>query len=189
MTLTAFMSAILALLLAPGPTNTLIGLAGAQAGPRGVLRMMPAEMLGYLTTVLPLVLFGTALLARWPEAGMVLKILAAVWVMLLAVRLWQPGGGALPQTVTRRRIYVTTVLNPKALVFGLVLLPSATHPEFLPRLAVFCAMVIAVAAVWGMLGTALRAGLAGERMIVVQRIAAGWLAFVAISLVGGVLTA
>ncbi|MFT3689525.1 LysE family translocator [Paenirhodobacter sp.] len=189
MTWIAFIPAVLALLLAPGPTNTLIGLAGAQGGLRGAARMMPAELAGYLTTVLPLAVFGGALVARWPEAAVMLKIAAAIWVMVLAVRLWQPGGKAAPGGVSRRRVYVTTVLNPKALVFGLVLLPGATAPEFPARLAAFCALVLLVATAWGLLGAALRAGLAGGRMMLLQRIAAGWLAFVAITLLGGAITA
>jgi threonine/homoserine/homoserine lactone efflux protein len=88
MTLTAFLSAVLALLLAPGPTNTLMGLAGAQRGLRGVMRLLPAELFGYLTTILPLIYLGAEVLGQWPVAAVVLKIAAALWVMFLAINLW-----------------------------------------------------------------------------------------------------
>lgn len=50
--------AVLVLLLTPGPTNSLVLLAGAERGWLGALRLVPAELSGYLLTVLPLSLMG-----------------------------------------------------------------------------------------------------------------------------------
>lgn len=191
MTLAAFISAVLALLLAPGPTNTLMGLAGAQGGVRRVLRLIPAELLGYLTTILPLVFLGAELLARWPVAAVALKLAAAAWVMVLAVKLWsRSDDGDNPAEVTTRRIALTTMLNPKALIFGLVLLPAPDEAMFLPRLGMFILLVIAVALVWGTAGTLTRMGDGGARRLqLVQRAASLWLGFVAVTLVAGVIGA
>lgn len=146
MTLAAFISAVLALLLAPGPTNTLTGLAGAQGGLARVLRLIPAELGGYLTTILPLALAGAELFGHWPAAAAALKLAAAVWVLFLAVRLWgvRSGEGQMA-LVDARRIYVTTMLNPKALIFGLVLLPAPQAAEFPARLAIFILLVAGAA--------------------------------------------
>lgn len=189
MSLIAFISAGLALLLAPGPTNTLMGVAGAQGGLRRVARLVPAELGGYLTAVLPLVCIGAQMLARWPSAAVALKLAAAVWVMVLAVRLWGIGGkGAALDAVTGRRVYVTTLLNPKALIFGLVLLPGPLEPDFAPKLGLFCAMVIGAALAWGGAGALMQAGDAGEgRLRNIRRVASVWLAFVSVTLVAGVL--
>lgn len=191
MTSTAFISAVLALLLAPGPTNTLMGVAGAQRGLSGVVRLLPAELLGYLTTIMPLIYLGTELLAHWPVAAVVLKLAAAAWVMLLAVRLWGLRGNADGHNlVTARRVYVTTMLNPKALIFGLVLLPAAGDPQLAPRLGLFCLMVIAVALVWGTAGMLTQvSGGDGRRLLAVQRIASVWLAIVSVTLIAGVIGA
>ena len=114
MTHAAFLSAVLALLLVPGTTNTLMGLAGAQKGLSSVARLLPAELFGYLTTILPLAYQGADMLDRWPLAATTLKVAAAVWVMVLAVKLWVRNsglsGGA---TMTARRVFVTTMLNPR----------------------------------------------------------------------------
>lgn len=191
MSLVAFASAVLALLLAPGPTNTLIALAGAAGGVRAPLRLLPAELAGYLTTILPLSILGSRLFAAVPEAAVGLKLAAAGWILLLAVRLWRagtPGTSAAP--VTARRVYVTTVLNPKAVVFALVLLPAAGSAEFLPRLGLFCALVAAVALVWGASGALTRLGATGtRRLFLLQRLAASWLVIVAATLLGGLLAA
>lgn len=189
MTLAAFVSAVLALLLAPGPTNTLMGLAGAQRGLRPMLRLLPAELAGYLTTVLPLAWLGAGLVAHAPVAAMALKLAAAAWVMVLAVRLWRaPGAENQSGRVTARRIYLTTVLNPKALIFGLVLLPPLAAPDFAPRLAVFCLLISAAALAWGAGGTLIRRG-GARRLGQVQRAASVWLAVIAVTLLAGVVTA
>lgn len=191
MTYLAYLSAVLALLLAPGPTNTLMGIAGARGGLRATGRLLPAELAGYLTTILPLTWLGAELLARVPSAAVGLKVVAAVWVMFLAVRLWRmPGDAGQGNGVRARRVYVTTVLNPKALIFGLVLLPAPADSQYLPRLAMFCVMVVGVAILWGGFGQLTQAGESGSRrLLLVQRLASVWLAVVSVTLITGVLRA
>ena len=107
MTLAVFISAALALLVAPGPTNTLMGIAGAQHGLFRVLRLLPAELAGYLTTVLPLTYLGAQTLGRLPAVTVAMKLIAAIWVLYLALKLWRfhgPEGEA--ARVTARKIYV-----------------------------------------------------------------------------------
>ncbi len=191
MTAATFLSAILALLRAPGPTNTLMGLAGAQRGLRGVVRLLPAELFGYLTTILPLIYLGAEVLERWPVAAVVLKVAAALWVMFLAVNLWgRHSGTGAASDVTARRVYLTTMLNPKALIFGLVLLPAPQDPQFAPRLGLFCLMVMAVALVWGAAGRLTQKGSGdGRRLLIVRRIASVWLAIVSVMLMTGLIRA
>jgi threonine/homoserine/homoserine lactone efflux protein len=83
-----FISAVFILLLSPGPTNTLMGLASAHGSLWQVLKLLPAELLGYLTMILPLTWLGEALMDRWPVSAAVLKVAAASWVMYLATKLW-----------------------------------------------------------------------------------------------------
>ncbi len=182
MTLAGFVLAVLALLLAPGPTNTLMGVAGARHGPGRVLRLLPAELAGYLTVILPLAFLGAPLLAAAPVLASLLKLASALWVAVLALRLWRVrAGAAAAAVVTARRIYATTLLNPKALVFGLVLLPGPQDAAFPARLALFGLMVGAAALVWG--GAGVLTG--GRRLETVQRLAAIWLGMVAASLLLG----
>ncbi len=191
MTYFAFLSAVLALLLAPGPTNTLMGIAGARGGLGASAKLLPAELAGYLTTILPLTWLGAELLARFPSASVSLKVVAAIWVMALAVRLWRmPADPQNGSGVTSGRVYLTTVLNPKALIFGLVLLPAPADSQFLPRLAAFCVMVLGVAMLWGGFGRLTQAGDGGNRrLLLIQRAASIWLAVVSVTLITGVLRA
>ena len=192
MTLATYVIAVLALLLAPGPTNILFMVAGAEGGARRVWSLLPSEVLGYLAAIIPLSFMGATLLAERPWAGLAVKVSAAAWVISLAVRLWQtsalPGG---VRHVTQRQVFITTLLNPKALVFGLVLLPSPLAAGFTSRLALFCVMVVACAVVWGSGGNLLHvpgsADAGGGRLRVVQRVASVWLAMVSVTLLVGAL--
>jgi threonine/homoserine/homoserine lactone efflux protein len=187
MTYSAFLLAVLTLLLAPGPTNTLMALGGAQKGVANAVRLLPAELFGYLSTVLPLVWIGAATLGQWPMATTVIKLAAAAWVMYLAAKLWKtPTDAGDHGEVTARRVYVTTVLNPKALIFGLVLLPAPTDTEFMPKLILFCTSVISVGALWGMAGSLTRTG-SGLGTRTVRRVASVWLAVVSVTLLASVL--
>ena len=191
MTVQVFIWSVLALLLAPGPTNTLMGIAGAEGGLRRVARLIPAELAGYATAILPLSLLGAHLTLSFPAFALMLKAVAAVWVALLAFKLWvtTPGSGA-THTISPRRVYITTCLNPKALIFSLVLLPTADSAAFLPRLALFVSLVVAVALVWGALGATTRKKASdGRRILLLQRIASAWLLIVSLSLVVNILQA
>lgn len=157
MTLAQLALAILALLVTPGPTNTLLAIAGAERGWRGAVRLIPAELLAYLAVAVPLATLGAGLLAALPGARAFVTALAAAWLLWLAAALWREGTAHRGQpAVTARRVAVTTLLNPKALVFGLVLLPSPDPARLLLNLAAFAALVVAVAMLWARLGATLR---------------------------------
>ncbi|RWA78088.1 MAG: hypothetical protein EOQ31_35675 [Mesorhizobium sp.] len=189
MSYASFLSALLALLLAPGPTNTLMALAGAQKGFRRVLHLLPSELLGYLATVLTLAWLGAWLFECWPAAGVTLKVAAAIWVMYLAVKLWGARLGGRGKTeVTALRVFTTTLLNPKALIFGLVLLPIPADAQFLPKLGLLCLSATAVALTWGVAGALTQIGEAGGiRLCIAQRIASIWLAVVSFTLLASLL--
>ncbi|MGV2113782.1 LysE family translocator [Agrobacterium salinitolerans] len=181
-----FVSALFVLLLSPGPTNTLMGLAAARHGFWRVPKLLPAELLGYLTIILPLAWLGEALITRWSDAVPVLKSAAAAWVMYLAVTLWVGRKKEIghQQILTARRVYVTTALNPKALVIGLVLLPQMTAPDFLPKLAIVAIVACTVAVIWGAVGTLAQVGAKKQkRLLLFQRAASFWLAIVSCTLI------
>lgn len=176
--------ALLALLLTPGPTNTLMALAGAEGGFRRALRLIPAELAGYMTAVLPLALVGTSVLAAVPPLRPLVTFVAALWVLALAVRMWRlpvaPDDHA-RKAVTALQVLVTTLLNPKALVIGLALLPS--DEALAPRVALFAGLIIVVASLWIGLGRQLvRTGPQGGLAPWLTRAAAAWLAILSATL-------
>lgn len=152
--------ALLALLATPGPTNSLLALAGARQGLVTALPLIPVEMAAYLAAITPLLLWGAPVVAALPVLKPALAALAALWVARLAIRLWRmpEAAGQSATAVTARSVAVTTLLNPKALVMGLVLMPALQHP--VGALAVFALVLPAVSVLWITLGAGLlsRAG-------------------------------
>lgn len=187
----SFLIAAVTLLLTPGPTNTLLALAGAKEGIARVVRLLAASLLGYACGLVPVVYAGTTLFASWPMLATSLKIGAALWVMLLAVRLWRPPDAVQTRVaISFTDVFVTTLVNPKVLVFGLLLLPPINAPAFGP-----CALALAIAIavtglLWGMAGgLILSGGAAQHRKHLFQRCASLWLAGLAVTLIGTTLWA
>lgn len=157
MTPLATLLAVLALLAAPGPTNVLLAAGGAERGWRGALGLVPVALAGYLATVTPLTLAGAALLDAAPGLRSALGLVAAAWVAWLAVGLWRlPPAGEGGAAVTWRRVLVTTLLNPKALVLGLVLLPADAVARALGNLALLALSIAITGAGWVALGVLAR---------------------------------
>ncbi|EEW25963.1 hypothetical protein [Rhodobacter ferrooxidans] len=183
MTLVETALASFALLLTPGPTNTLLALAGASGGARA-LRLIPLAVLAYLLVVLPLAVIGESLLAALPGLRLLLGLIAAAWVMLLALRLWRlPEAGTETRAVTPANIFITTCLNPKTFVLGLVLLPDTTAGLSLAAAALALA-VTATSTLWVALGAALPSRHA-HLPPVLRRGAALWLAVLSLGLAAG----
>jgi threonine/homoserine/homoserine lactone efflux protein len=151
----AFALAVLTLLATPGPTNTLLAASGASAGVRHSLMLPLAEMAGYLISITLLAIVLGPIVAARPWLESALRLAAAAWLLWCAVQLWLQagafGGDAAP--ITLRRVFVTTLLNPKALIFALVIFPRVGLVGLVPWLAAFCGLVVIVALCWITLGS------------------------------------
>ncbi|WP_053239591.1 hypothetical protein [Pleomorphomonas koreensis] len=141
------LSAAVLLLLLPGPTNALVAAATATEG----LRRLPAALGAVLAAYgLSLTLLGLAA-ATLSGAAPILKLLAAAVLALSAVKLWRSGpadGAAVPIA----RVFLITLVNPKALVLAFVVLPPGAPP---PLLAGLAAAILLATAAWGLLGLVL----------------------------------
>jgi threonine/homoserine/homoserine lactone efflux protein len=157
----AFLFSVLVMLGTPGPTNTLLAASGATGGWRAALKLVPAELAGYLVSILLLMtLLGPAVAAN-PAVAAVLKLAAGGWLALAAVRLWREAGrdfAGTPSPIGACRVFVTTLLNPKALVFALVIFPPAPPSAVLTATAAFSLMVVAVACCWITFGVLIARG-------------------------------
>ena len=151
-----FALAVLAILGTPGPTNSLLATAGATMGWRRSLALIPAEAAGYLIAILALGLLLGPVVAAQPGVAAALRLSVGAYLLVLAVRLWRHGapGVAAGATVTPRQVFVTTLLNPKALVFAFGVVPFGAARVW-PYLVGFTALLALVALSWVTLGSAL----------------------------------
>ena len=172
-----FLATALAILAAPGPTNALFAISGALHGVRRSLVLIPAGAAGYLIAVTLLGLLGPALAAS-PAAARILRLLIAAYLFVLAFRLWRKGSTTDGRTaaVGARELFVTSLLNPKALVFAVAVIPFG-RPDVGLYLAAFAASVSLTGVGWLTIGAgAGRAAQSGGQTRLIPRVGSAVLA-------------
>jgi threonine/homoserine/homoserine lactone efflux protein len=159
----AFFLACAAVLFVPGPTNTLLATSGAASGFQRSLTLPAAELLGYTISIWTLALLVTPIVDASPVVSLVLRGACGAYLIWSAVHLWREGSSALTSTepVSFQRIFVATLLNPKAALFALVIIPYLGQREFVaatPYLLGHAAITISASMAWIALGAALGIG-------------------------------
>ena len=183
----AFALAVLALLVVPGPTNTLLAGAGATGGLRRSLPLLLGELAGYNIAIAALRQTLGAVANETSSAQLFLKCAVAAYLVFLAIRLWQAPLTRDASGFTLRRVFVTTLLNPKGLIFALFIFPAPRTP-IAPYVLAFSAMVVAIGATW-IVGGSLITRFTNPRFgVIVPRICACAMAAFAIVVVSGVLS-
>lgn len=182
-----FLPAVVVLLLVPGPTNTVMATAGA--GPKqSPLPLLAAELAGYATIITLATIVLVPLVAAWPPAGVIVKLVVSAYLVVIAIKLWR-GRIAIEASQTTvvdpALVYLTTALNPKGLIFATTVFPHE-HSQLWVYAALFAACVLACGFGWFSLGRGL-AGLSGSRATILPRVASvalfGFAAIVARSIV------
>lgn len=144
-----FSLAVLAILGTPGPTNTLLAASSALVGVRRSLPLILAELSGYLLAIAGLHAVFGSLLAAYPAINTLLRVLVAVYLLAAALELWRRRDvlEGPPAGVRFERVFVTTLLNPKAIVFAFGVIPlSAPNAAF--YLLGFVGFVVLAALSW-----------------------------------------
>src|SRR5262245_59970631 len=115
-----FVASTMSLLATPGPTNTLLATSGASAGLRRSIHLLVAELCGYLLAITLLRLVLGPLIMANPVLGTGIRLAAAIYLVYLAVVLWRHSSVKVYDScpVSFSRVFVTTLLNPKAIVFA-----------------------------------------------------------------------
>jgi threonine/homoserine/homoserine lactone efflux protein len=151
-----FVLAVAAILAMPGPTNALLCTSAGLVGIRRSLRLILAEIAGYLVTITAIISLAGPIILAIPTLGIAVRLMLVAYLLLLAWRLWRtdpsPQNGD-AHIVTIAQVFVATLLNPKALVFAFTVFPPfATPMAALPHMAAFTATVAVVACGWLVLG-------------------------------------
>ena len=135
-----FLTAALALTLAPGPDTFFVLGASLGDGTRGGLLASAGILTGLLVHVGFAVLGVSVLIATSPLAFDVLRLIGGGYLLWLGAsalrRAWRDGGAVAAATTPgrgSRRLYwqgtATNILNPKVAVFYVAFLPQFVAPE------------------------------------------------------------
>ncbi|HWJ72973.1 MAG TPA: LysE family transporter [Kaistia sp.] len=183
-TLPSFAVAALVLLAVPGPTNALLAAAGA-SDLRSAWQLIPLAIVGYGLSISALTMLLGEATDAYPALGSALRLAAGAWLIWSAVRLWYRGAASGDDMVTRGRFLVTTMLNPKTLVFASAIFPAAAAAGAFWPAIIFSACTAATSASWIMIGKLL-ASRAGQKVNprLVGRVAALTLAGFAVWVMG-----
>lgn len=149
---TIFIFEVLGVLAIPGPTNSLLFVSGVSRGFQASLNLILAEVVAYLISI-SLLLFVLEPVARTHSTvNQLIRVACSLYLVHLAIWLWRSGGHAAPKThpITARRVFLTTLMNPKNLIFAFGIFPAASAGSsgMLPYLAEFSAICTGVATGW-----------------------------------------
>jgi threonine/homoserine/homoserine lactone efflux protein len=166
-----FVVEVLGILAIPGPTNSLLFVSGMSRGFRASLNLILAEVGAYLISISSLVLVLEPVTRTYSTVPQLLRVACSIYLVHLAIRLWRSGGQKIQDShpITVRRVFFTTLMNPKNLIFafGIFPIPSAGAGELLPYLAGFSVICTVVASGWIAAGALIQSNAA-------QRIHLGW---------------
>ncbi|MFC3072638.1 LysE family transporter [Shinella pollutisoli] len=155
----AFLTTSLVLLLTPGPTNTLLAAYGAAFGWRSGAVMVLAEALGYAVAVSFFASIA-GVLTGLPAGLSVLKLAAAAWLLFSAVQLWRSriAEKVEPPAHAFARVLATTLLNPKAMIVGVVLIPGGGSAELSLWIGAYVLLSMTAGLAWVLAGSLLPRG-------------------------------
>jgi threonine/homoserine/homoserine lactone efflux protein len=184
-----FLLAVLTLLGTPGPTNTLLATSGAMVGVRRSVVLLAGELGGYLVAVLAIRTILGPVIHAWPLVGIALRAAVVLYLVWIAVRLWRHDNSITDarMSIDVRSVFVTTLLNPKALIFALSIIPQ-DHPVLMGYFAAFAVAVPAVGLCWILIGRAIGAATGDRHVGAVRKVASvalvGFAGLIAASVLG-----
>ncbi len=164
----------------PGPTVTLVVSHALAGGRRTGVATVPGVALGDFTAMTISLLGAGAVLATSATLFTALKLVGAVYLMWLGVRLWRAdpaadafAGRARPagRGAMFWHAYMVTALNPKSIVFFIAFVPQfvapgrAPLPQFVILEATFVLLAAVNATLWALLAGQLRARLRTPRLL------------------------
>ncbi|WP_431323825.1 threonine transporter RhtB [Rhizobium sp. YTU87027] len=163
----AFAVSVFALLVLPGPTNAILAMTslGLTLSRMGVL--VAAVLLSYLAVILPISSFAGPFLQHHPAVSQGVKLASATWVFYLALKLWGVLGKVDPSLLGVRQLVTTTLLNPKAIIIALTMLPPRGIIAF-DVLTAFLIAATGASCIWLSIGRAVL-GNADEMPLVARR--------------------
>lgn len=156
-----FIGLVVTILLTPGPTNTLLASSGIQVGVRQSLRLIPAESIGYLIAITTWGVIIGALSSQFQIISIFLKLLSALYIIFLAIKLWKTAdieASYNQPTIRARELFCATLMNPKALIFASAIFPTTawlTMQAYVVHMGLFLLLIAPIALFWTFIGSIL----------------------------------
>lgn len=161
-----FLAEVFGILAMPGPTNSLLFVSGATRGLRAGLHLPVAEVTAYLITISLLVFVVGPAAENHLIIGQLLRVLCILYLAYMAVFLWRSGQPKplARDPITSLRIFLTTLVNPKNLLFAFVIFPapSAASDAMMCSFVIFSGICVAAGASWIAAGAVIQSAAASK---------------------------
>jgi threonine/homoserine/homoserine lactone efflux protein len=183
-----FMMAAATIFATPGPTNVLLSTSAALVGVRRSLALLGAELSGYLFSISLVVCLSSSILVDLPAISLVLRMFIALYLVYLASRLWIFDWSTARDQITSvpitpKRVFITTLLNPKVLVFAFALLPPLDNlHQIVTYASAFASVNLVVSFAWLVLASSIKGIVLRGRENLLSRAAA----FVLVAFAAGI---
>lgn len=186
----SFFIASSALLAIPGPTVMIVISYALGQGRSTAWATVPGVTLGDFTAMTASLLGAGAILATSATLFTGLKILGAIYLVWLGIKLWRAEGGMgsvhSPKENSKaamfRASYIVTALNPKSIVFFVAFVPqfvNVNEPVFMQFVileATFLVLAAINVAIWAFLVGNLRERFKNPRVLkIINRVGASFL--------------
>lgn len=181
----SFIAASILVLATPGPTNTILAACGASLGFRRAAILPLAEAIGNLLAISCFVAFA-AMMRGNHAAIAVVRLAAAGWLTYSAYRLWRTPFEPDPavRDAAFRRVLLTTIVNPKAMLVGTILIPAGIGMSAAAWIGIYAALSTLAGLGWVLLGSLLPSGVRRHAYKVASVVLGGF-SLVAIASVAG----
>jgi threonine/homoserine/homoserine lactone efflux protein len=152
----------MAVLLTPGPTNTLLAAAGLNKGIRGAMPLVGLELAGYIVAISIWGVFFIPLQAKISWLSIMFRVTSSVYLLYIAVDVWRTASlnsVSIKRNVGSKRLFFATILNPKGFLFSTAILPKGTFENislYLLAMAVFSCVLIPIGIIWVGIGATVR---------------------------------
>lgn len=156
----SFVAASVLVLITPGPTNTVLAACGATMGFRRAAIMPLAEAIGYIIAISFFVAFAEVMRGNHIALAAI-RLAAAAWLLYSAYRLWltpfEPHPGV--KDAAFRRVLLTTIVNPKAMLVGTILIPAGMGMAAPAWIGTYAVLSTIAGLGWVALGSLLPSGI------------------------------
>lgn len=151
MHLLPFAAGVFTLLILPGPTNAILAMASQGLTLGRAIMLLGTVVSAYLAIVLPVSGLAGPFLHDHPPVAQGVKLASATWVFYLALRLWGVGSSPV-EVMSIRQLAITTLLNPKALIIGLTMIPPPQDTSAMATAATLAFIVLLASSIWLLTG-------------------------------------
>jgi threonine/homoserine/homoserine lactone efflux protein len=116
--------------------------------------LLLSEIAGYTLSILLIEFVLGPSISGIHHTASILRVAAGAYLMSLSIKLWTTPFQLARAVISLRQVFVTTLLNPKAFVFALVIIPfgSSHASSYFPA---FLATVPVVGTIWIVAGSLL----------------------------------